>query len=311
MLTPEQTHQILGLLEKQIVFFAASTLGDKYLTDQEKQTLSDNGIDHRDVYDPSKDMALQNFHLGMLSDILGDKEVKKLTFPDLVKYIQSGQYIPLNQKEIAVVDSIKMQSMSDIRANKGKIFQDTNNVVGNSLSTIRANQEQFLREQITQGVSERRSRKQIASDIARLTGDWSRNFNKSVQYISHTALNEGRMAMIERRYGNKIPAKVYFQVQQTACEHCARVYLKDGLNSEPILFSLSELQKNGSNIGRKTKEWKATIGAIHVHCRCLLTEYIEGQVWDGEKFIWPPGGYKSTIDRPKIRIFFNGKEHLV
>ncbi len=311
MLNPSQINLLLELIQRRTVFFAGSTLGPELLSDQEKQLLVQNGIDVAKLYDPSKDLVNLNFHLGMLSNILSQTQTQAITYEDLRRYVQSGQYIPLNKREQATIANIKMQSMADIRANSGKIFQDVNNVVSNELSTARANQEEFLREQIIEGTEKRESRRSIARNIARLTGDWSRNFIKSVQYISHTALNEGRAAMVHRRHGDNEKGRVYFLVQKDACSHCITAYLTGPAGSEPKIFTLRELEANGSNIGRKAKEWKPTVVALHVNCRCLLTEYIEGQVWDGTKFVWPAGQKEKPSSRPKIRIWVNGEEHWV
>lgn len=308
MLTPDQVNQVLELLDRQLLFFASKTLGSHVLTDQEKSVLADHGIDYNRVYDPTKDVVELNFHLGLLSNILSQTQAKNLEYNDLVKYIQSGQHIALSERERATIDSLKMQSMADIRSHRGKIFQDINNVVNNELGNLKADQQEFIRETILQGTRERKSRKIIAREIAKLTGDWSRNFDKSVQYISHTALNEGRAAMMERRYGQE--AKVYFQVQQDACDHCIKHYLTAGAGSEPKVFTLKELQQNGSNIGRKQSEWRPVLHALHIHCRCLATDYIPNTVWNGTRFIHAKNR-ESTVERPKIRIVFQGKEHWV
>lgn len=308
MLTSDQLHNISELLQRQLLFFAGSTLGPQVLSDQDKALLVEHGVDVSKVYDEGKDLVNMNFHLGMLSNILGKEETKKLNYNQLYKYIQSGAYIPLNKREQATIANIKMQSMSDIRANGSRIFQDINNVVGNELYTARANQEEFLREQIVHGTISRESRKSIASKIGRLTGDWSRNFTKSVQYISHTALNEGRAAMVHRRHGDNEKGRVYFLVQPTACNTCRKAYLN---GNEPKLFTLRELEANGSNIGRKQADWLPTLGAMHPNCRCMVQEHIEGMVWTGSKYEWPKGQKEPISHRPKVRIVFNGQEHWV
>jgi hypothetical protein len=247
----------------------------------------------------------------MLSNILGEQRTKGMHYDELIRYIEGGQHIPLNQREIATINSLKMQSLTDIKSANGKIFSDINRVVGNEMSSARANQEEFIREKVIEGLSKRQSFRTIASELGRLTGDWNRNFKKSVQYISHTALNEGRAAMIERRYGNNEEAKMYFMVQPDACSLCDAAFLKNGKGSEPKIFTLKQLQQNGSNIGRKQADWLPTISCFHVNCRCLATEFIQGQVWDGQKFVWPQGEYKSLLNREKIRIVFNGTEYFV
>lgn len=309
MLSPDQIHTILDILDKQLIFFAARNIGPSLLSDSERAILRINGIDVDRLASPETDLVSLNFHLGILSNILGDERVNKLSYQELVNYIKRGNHIPLTAKEKAVIQSIQMQSMADIRSLRGRIFQDINNVVGSEFATVRGNQEQFIRQNILNETASRESRKNIARKIAGLTGDWSRNFEKSVQYISHTALNEGRLAMVERRAQEEgRPPRVYFQVQIDACDHCKKAYLKKG--GEPKLFTVSELQRNGTNIGRKQKDWLPTISALHPHCRCLLTEYIEGSIWDGVRFTIPKDS-PSTIIRPKIRIVVDNQEYYV
>lgn len=310
MLTPQQIHTLSELLERQLVFFAGSTLGADILSDSERELLKSHGINPDTIYVPSQDLVLNNFVLGMLSDILGAKRTENMTFDQLTKYVASGQYIPLNAREKATINSLKMQSLADIRSAHGRIFRDVNNVVASQLGSARADQQEFIRERVVDGIAKRQSFNTIARELNRLTGDWSRNFHKSVQYIAHTALNEGRAAMIERRHGGN-HAKMYFHVQPDACDKCVDKYLTNGRGSEPRLFTLQQLQANGNNIGRKASEWLATLSALHVNCRCLADEYIEGQVWNGTKYVWPEGVREPRVQRPKIKITFNGQEYLV
>lgn len=310
MLSLSELHSILAILDRQTLLFIGSSLGEESLSDADKKILKDSGIDYKKLYNEAKDVAHLNFQLGLMSNILSDEQVKKFDYKSLVKYIQQGNHIPLNATEKAVLQSIKMQSLADIRSVKGRIFNDINNVVSNSLSTTRANQEEFIREKISEGIAQRKGRKEIAREIARLTGDWKRDFNKSVAYISHTAFNEGRAAIIERRYGGNDKAKVWFNVQPDACIACKKAYLKPG--GEPIIFTLQEIQANGTNIGKKQVDWKPC-NCMHPFCRCLMQEYIPGTEWNGNRFISSKSPEKPTNkpQRPRIRIVVNGVESWV
>lgn len=50
------------------------------------------------------------------------------------------------------------------------------------------------------------------------------------------------------------------------CQWCGKFY---GVK-EPKLFTLAELQANGSNYGKPKSEWKPVVGATHPKCRCEL-----------------------------------------
>ena len=87
------------------------------------------------------------------------------------------------------------------------------------------------------------------------------------------------------------------------CQHCIRLYLTAGIGSEPKIFTIGELIGNGTNIGRKAKDWKPTIlFPIHPWCRCLAREYFEGDVWDGKKraFVMPEN-YERKF-RPDLKV---------
>jgi hypothetical protein len=87
---------------------------------------------------------------------------------------------------------------------------------------------------------------------------------------------------------------VYKQPKQGACKHCIRLYLTNGVGSEPIIFKLSVLSSNGSNIGRKVDEWKATIDASSTLQMCFK-EKEQGYKWNPEKqsFSTPDEKYKE------------------
>jgi hypothetical protein len=301
MLSQDELNRILSIIDKQVAVFIGTTIGSQGLTDSEKEILTRNGIDYEKLYSQGNDLVALNYQLGLLSKILTTAQMESFDYNSLAKYIQSGNYVPLNREEKAVVDSIKRQSLADIRDSKGKIFRDINNVAQGQFATSRQNQEEFIRGKIKEGVEARKSRKDIAREIARLTGDWSRNFTKSVSYISHTAFNEGRAAIIEKKDGKD--AKVWFRVQDDACQSCIRAYLTKGAGSPPKIFTLSEIIGNGTNIGRKQADWLPTLGAMHPHCRCMIQQ---AAVEREEK-----KSDKPKVERPKIRVYINGKEAWV
>jgi hypothetical protein len=310
-LTPDQLQQLLDIVRVQLVAFAGTTLGPQVLSSEEHKLLSDAGLDVSSLYDQSEDPVLLNFHLGLISQAIGQTNASHITFEQLKRYISSTQYIPLTARELRVLHSIKTQALGDIRSHQGKIFQDVNQVVNHHTNhTARQDQEEFLRTTIVQEFEKHKTVKQISTELAKLTGDWSRNFFKSVQYISHTALNEGRLAMIERREGHS--GHVYFIVQPGACDHCVRLYLTNGEGSAPRLFTTQQLLSHGTNIGKRTDEWQATVGPIHVHCRCLLTEYISGETWQDGMYRLPKDTvHVPVVNRKKVKIQFNGQEYLV
>ena len=96
---------------------------------------------------------------------------------------------------------------------------------------------------------------------------------------------------------------VYKDVYVGACRHCIALYLTDGLGSASRLFKLSVLVANGSNIGRKVKDWRATVDGVHPFCRCLLRTHTESTIWDKKKkqFVYDTEALKREEKRLGIR----------
>ena len=288
LINQNQLDKIFDILNNQLVIFTASNFGPSFLSAEDKKVLSRYGLDFTDMYDQSKDPIFLNYQLGLISAMIGESQAKKITGNELVNMISRGQHIPLNSREKASLDAIKRQSLSSIRDVKGKIFSDINNIIESKDSELRSSQEEFIRKEIYEGTKARKARKEISRDIARKTGDYSRDFSKMVEYTSHNATQQGRLEMMRRRYGEDKKVKVH--VYRGACRSCNELY-KDKV------FTIKELEDNGSNIGRKRPQWLPTIPPLHPMCRCNIEKYVDPD--------------EKKMDRPKIKLNIGGKDYKV
>lgn len=310
MLTIDQIKELLDIIASNNIHFIAKSLGPEYLTSDEIDLLKNSGIDPVSFYSITDDVVTTSFHFGLISDVIGNSTAQKMSFDELKLALKSGAYIPLTQREKFTLESVKKQYLGDIKAHQGRIFSDVNNVISNAEKNNRKAYEKIIRDEIYSGTLKGDTPNQIAREIAHLTGDWSRNFGRIVEFVSHQAFDEGRAALYERMDGEDV--KVYKTVYEGACKHCIKLYLTGGIGSEPTIFKLSELRANGTNIGRKVADWLAVVGATHPHCRCTLHKYPEGMKWN------PSSGMfdikietKKKIQREKIRVVFNNKEYMV
>jgi len=119
--------------------------------------------------------------------------------------------------------------------------------------------------------------------------------------------NRGRAEQIKSDKGSDV--LVYKEVYPKACRHCIRLYLTNGVGSQPKLFSLQELEDNGTNIGLKVNDWKPTISPCHPHCRCDLNYLPKDYVWDEEKKRFDvPKNYTPKVARTsKVKITVGDK----
>jgi len=112
----------------------------------------------------------------------------------------------------------------------------------------------------------------------------------------------GRAVQIAEQNKGKDPL-VYKDVYEGACRHCIHLYLTRGLGSEPRVFKLSQLIANGTNIGRKVRDWLGTISGVHPWCRCNLRIKEEYTKWDKIKkqFVYDEEELKKEEERLGIR----------
>lgn len=277
MLSIQETQDLLEIINRNQLVVLGQELGPDFFSDSDKALLEKHGIDWEQLYTPSGDTVFTSFHFGILAEALGQQAAGKVTYPELKKYIEKGKYIPTTFKEKATIQSIKLTMFSSLKSLNSRIFSDVNNIIGEEGKRA---QMKFLAEELKQGITDKQTVTSIAHSIAKKTGDWSRDFDRIIEYSSHTAIEQGKAAEIQRQAGDDEDPLVYKTVFEGACKYCIKVYLTNGIGSEPKIFRLSELRANGSNIGRKPGEWKAIIDAIHPYCRCRLHKKPEGFAWN-------------------------------
>lgn len=180
VLTPEQINELLSIIHTNQAIIIGKQLGLEYLSEYDKSLLEANGVDYQNLYSEESDSIYQSFHLGMLAQAFHDaKAMNKMSYRDIYQYIKDGQYIPITQREQLVLNSIKSQTLSDIRSLNGRVFQDLNSILTNqSLES----QRQFLKEEIEEGLKKKKTLKSIANTIHEKAGDWNRDFDPNIEF---------------------------------------------------------------------------------------------------------------------------------
>lgn len=181
-LTISQIHELSVIIQRNQALVINGGCGIDSLTESDNIIFKKYGVDLDQLYYESKNTIFTSFHFGLISDSLKELEyVDKLTYNNLYEHISKGRYIPFTQKEIAVINHIRTQSLSHLQSVENKIFQDVNQIL---TDTSRATQETFIREEVQKGYRDGKTTRQIASEIAHKTGDWSRDFDEIVQFMS-------------------------------------------------------------------------------------------------------------------------------
>ena len=289
--SPEQVEQILSIIDFQHTVFIANDLGTDVLTNSDKLLLKKHGVDYNKLYKEFTPFQ-QSYYFGKLSAALGDINTKDIKYNQFLQYLRRGQYEPLNEREKQALDFVKRQSYSHIKGLGDKIRHDVDRIIIEEDSKKRIQYQNIIRDAAKRTIIERNSIKNMILEIGNKTNDWGRDLGRIADTEMQRAFETGRAEEIRKQYGDE--AKVYKEVFPLACRHCIRVYLTDGVGSEPRVFKLNTLIANGNNIGVKPNEYKATIDPLHPFCRCILRYLPEDKIFNKEK--------KRFIDKPYTPI---------
>ena len=318
-LTPAQIEELLEVIDKYSLTFMAHHVGVDVLSDKEKEFLIKSGVKLSQITRTSYNVS-QAFKFGILSDALQDSVVKNMSYDTLKEYISSGRVFKLNPLEKSALQSLEIQTAGELRKMANTIKGGMrNSLVNADKINHTVSHTKVVTDAAKKAIKDRKYVTSVISDIGHQTEKWDRDLGRIADYVMHTAFDEGRSMNIMKERGDQ--ALVYKDVYPGACAHCARLLLTGGVGSEPKLFTVAELKGNGTNVGRKAKEWKAVIGPIHPWCRCTLQKVPFGLTredlnsgewaWDGNDFIRSKTAKQKVKRKSKVKITIGNKEIAV
>ena len=288
----EQIDELLKIVDSNFIKFTAKTLGVEVLTKDQFSTLDDIFNFHTS-YD-------EMFLFGRLSSLLKESDTKSISYTDFKKYIDKAQYIPLTRVEQYMLSNAKACTYTHIKGLGETIKREVNGIILEKQTLSRDDYEKLINKEISEGVYKRKALTEIVSEIGHKTGDWNRNLGRIVETEWNDIFQAGRASEIERKHGKDI--LVYKYVYEQACRHCIKAYLTKGLGSKPILFTIKQLEENGTNIGRKVADWKPVLGSMHPFCRCHLKYVPKGYEWNEESKDFKPIKIESKYDPNKVGV---------
>lgn len=276
LLNPNQLQELLDIIDYHHTLFIFNHVGKEVLSSKDKEVLKSAGIDLEKNFTPTVNQA---FKFGVLAEVLGNNNTKSLTFSDFKEYLKKGKFIPLTQSEEYSLEMVKIQKYKDIKGLGNRIFDDLNQIGIEVDKDLRLKREELIRQSVKETIENREGVKSLVSKLGEKLDDWKRDLGRVADYTLHEAYEEGRAASFSKKSGDEDPL-VFKDVFSGSCKHCIRLYLTGGVGSEPIIFKLSELRANGSNIGRKPNDWLAVIGPTHPYCRCTMQYYDKRYSWN-------------------------------
>ena len=302
--TQEQLQEILNIVEYHHLFAISTSFGTSMLSPEDLTLLASFGVDislisgHLTLYD-------KMFLFGRLTGVLKDKQTKQVEYPDFLKFIKEGQYIPLSTREKFELDVAKRKTYVHLKGLRERAKAEVETIFLDKESYDNA-----IKEELATGVEKRKSASRIVSDLGHKFGTFKHDWGRIVETEMNNIFLEG-LAMEMSKDGSD--PDVYKEVYAKACRHCLAKYLTNGVGSEPRIFKLSQLIKNGTNVGKKVADWLAVLGSMHPFCRCYLRKKPKGNVWSDENQMFEiPKNWVRTVERKsKVKITVGDKHFEV
>lgn len=311
LLTPTQLETIKQIVRDYHAAFAVGAFGPDSIPPEEVRRLMDTGILPQDLglmFQPRPgerppeslritDMAYQ------YGALMGDpaqraKPVVEMGYDAFVEHLDA------TRRDMSPVER---QAMAFARYNAGEHVRGMGDRFATSVSTLirdndaeqRRNYMGTIRRELEANIDKRESWRKLASEIGHATQDWSRDMQRLASTEKQFAMQEGTArAMAKDRDPEDI--RVAKIPTPDACKDCIRLHLTAGAGSPPRIFKLSELQANGTNVGKKRANWQATVGPVHPWCGCDLQEVPDGWAFNEDGDLVHESLLKKAGDAPTL-----------
>jgi hypothetical protein len=266
----------MEVIEFYHVLFIGKNVGTSVLSQADINILKKFGINPTSLIGLKFEQA---FRFGVLSSALKNStRLKNLSYDDFKRFLKSGGALPLTAQEKYALQSLKQQAYGDIKGLGNRVQQQFNQMIITVSQKQRGKMQKLIESAAKETLMNRGSVGQLSSLLGHKTKDWARDFDRIADYIMHSAYQHGISTKLLEDYGDDV--EVYYDVYEGACEHCIRTYLTNGLGSEPKVFKLKDILRNGNNIGRKAKNYLPSVDPLHPWCRCTINRKPPDSVWD-------------------------------
>lgn len=129
----------------------------------------------------------------------------------------------------------------------------------------RARMLKVIREEVGAAVLTKDQARDVARRIRQRSGDLARDFERIAETELQATHNEGQVLQAVELDGEE--ARVARIPESGACGYCLSAFI-DSETQRPIIFEVAQIVENGSNVGRRRRDWKPSLYPMHPHCRC-------------------------------------------
>jgi hypothetical protein len=302
---PQHVADIRTLISDYHLAFIATQIGPGYIAPGDVQRLIDSGILPQDLaltYQPAPGelpspaaeviATAYNYGISLGRDPMLRSNAKEMTLAD---YQTDHGEPKLSEQERSARDWASRNAANTIVGLGNRVADDFSTEAIEADAELRRAYQADIREEIDYNLAKQQSWRKLASELGHKTGDWARNFKRIAATEKQQAMQEGLAAGLIEREGDPETINVAKQPNPDACPDCIRLHLESGPGSNPRIFVLSELQENGTNVGRKRNAWKPVVGPVHPWCGCELIHIPEGWGYNEDGDLVPESMMRSQL----------------
>ena len=288
-LTPTQLQELAQIIKRYADRFLVSVFGKKALTKSDLDALIAANL-IPDTTDPK--VLEHSYVLGKLKAILTAPEYNSLTFDRMKElaeklqgpvgargpsWVKMEPQTEIERLRIAGARATAARGVQNIEDNiRNGFFKDLEKELGKTVTEAIIKDE--IRDTVATAIKQRRTVSQLSYDIPRRLKTYTRDWLRVAATEMHSARMNGTADAILQEEGSYAgfpdapeDKRVIVRPTKGACNECRRDYLDR--NGNPIIWKLTELMANGTNIGVPKAQRKPVVPPHHPWCLCEM-DYI-------------------------------------
>lgn len=279
LLTPEQLYEIQKIIFEHHAAFSANTMGEQSVPPEVLARLKEKGL----VTKQSLESIGESYTYGQL---LGQKEsqaVANMSYLEFKDYM-SDNPMPLSDMERGAMRMAALSAGQYCRGLGNRVDVATGAILIEADRQLRVRMESDIRTATEKNIAKRETVEQLKSDLGWATKDWARDMKRIAVTEKVTAMNHGTADAFKKKHGPDV--LVSKRALPGACKWCQKLYNGP---SGPRVFKLSDLEANGTNVGKKAGDWLPVTNATHPSCQCVMVRVPEGWGFDEDGDLVPGG----------------------
>lgn len=268
LLTPAQLEAVKAIVREHHLAYAVNAVGTDALPPADLRRLQRVGLVPLHIQRMRlTDLAyLYGRHVGAAQreDPAAREEVGAHDLDSFVHLVELGKVGTTPVDEHAM-EAARQQAGQYIRGIGERLAHDIGVSIMDAQAEARRRYIGTVRSKLEDAIDRKDEWRKLASTLAHETQDWGRDMHRLAATEMQSAMEEGTArALSEGRDPKSV--RVAKLTAGGACDHCVELYRTDGQGSAPRIFTLHELAANGTNVGRRAKDFRAVVGPTHPFC---------------------------------------------